>query len=72
MPEYDMGMDPAYSVSFCYSLLLLKLIHHMVLGMTCHLLGYTFYYLSNKGIVKTIYTVSFKSPTEKQSECSIG
>lgn len=73
MPRHDMGMDPAASsVSFCFSLLLLKLIHHMVLGMTCHYLGYPFHHLSNKGIVQGIYTVAFDTPTHKQSWCPVG
>lgn len=49
MPGHDTGMDPTSSVSFCYSFLLLKLIHHMVFGMMCHLLGYTFHRLSSEG-----------------------
>lgn len=58
MPGHDMGMDPAgSSVSFCNSLFLLKLIHHMVLGMTYHLLRYPFHPLSNKDVVKGIYIV---------------
>lgn len=61
MPGHDMGMDPASSVSFCYSLLLLKLIHHMALDMTCHLLGCPFRHLSKKGVSKRS-TQSFTTP----------
>lgn len=71
MPGY-MGMDPASSVSFSYSLLLLKLIRHMVLAMTCHLLGYPFHHPSNKGIVKGIYAFPFNSSTQRQSGCIVG
>lgn len=65
-------MDPASSESFSYSSLLLKLIHHMALAMTCHLLGYPFHHTSNKGVVKGIYTASLNSSTQKQSGCHVG
>lgn len=71
MPGH-MGMDPASSVSFGYSLLLLKLIRHMVLAMTCHLFGYPFHHLSTKGVVKGIYADPFNSSTQRQSGCSVG
>lgn len=47
MPGHDTGNGPTSSLSFCYSFLLLELIHHMVFGMMCHLLGYTFHRLSS-------------------------
>lgn len=72
MPRHDMGMDPAASsVSFCYSLLLLKPIHHMVLGMTSHDLGYPFHLVSNKGIVQGILHSRFQL-CYSQSWCPVG
>lgn len=74
MPGHDMGMDPAgSSVSFCDSLLLWKLIHHLLLGITYHFLGYPFHHPSNKGIVQGIYLYSgFQLFYLKKFWCSVG